>query len=76
MPLDDVPNEGLLIDGKRIQPADGATAPVYNPANGELLARVAQAGDADIDAAVRAAEAAYRGEWGAFGPGQRAAAHP
>jgi betaine-aldehyde dehydrogenase len=66
--------EGLLIGGRRVPAADGGVAAVYNPATGEQIAQVAQAGEADIDAAVRAAREAYVGEWGAFGPGERAAA--
>jgi betaine-aldehyde dehydrogenase len=52
--------------------ADGASAPVHNPATGETLAHVAEAGAADIDAAVDAAQAAFAGGWGASGPGERA----
>jgi betaine-aldehyde dehydrogenase len=74
MAADDVPIEGLLIGGRRVQAADGSVAPVHNPATGKVLAQVAQAGEPDIDAAVRAARDAYAGEWGAFGPGERAAA--
>ncbi len=74
MARNEVPVEGLLVGGRRIPAQDGALADVFNPANGDLLARVAQAGEADIDAAVRAARTAYLGEWAAFGPGERAAA--
>ena len=74
MTVEDVPVEGLLIAGRRVQADDCSLAPIHNPATGEILARVAQAGGADIDAAVRSARAAYLGEWAAFGPGERAAA--
>ncbi len=70
----DVPVEGLLIAGRRVQAADGAVADIVNPATGELLAQVAQAGEADIEAAVQTARAAYLGEWAAFGPGERSSA--
>jgi betaine-aldehyde dehydrogenase len=64
----------LLIDGRRVPAAGGALAPVHNPATGETLAQVAQAGEADIDVAVQAARRAFSGDWGACGPGERAAA--
>ncbi len=40
----------------------GTTFDSYNPATGELIARVAQAGSAEVEAAVTAAKAAYK-EW-------------
>jgi betaine-aldehyde dehydrogenase len=69
-----VPTAELLIAGQRVPAADGAVAPVHNPATGETLAQVAQAGEADIAAAIEAARRAFVGEWGAFGPGERAGA--
>lgn len=66
--------EGLLIGGRRVPAVSGAVAPVHNPANGEILAQVAQADAADVDVAVQAAKRAFTGEWGAFGPGERASA--
>lgn len=58
---------GLLIDG-RSQPAlSGAQMPVFNPATGEELTRVAAGADADIDLAV-----APRGE-PSRAPGRRSA---
>ncbi len=74
MAVKDAPVEGLLIGGRRVPAQDGALADVFNPADGGVLARVAQAGAADIDAAAKAARAAYLGEWAAFGAGDRAAA--
>ncbi len=57
--------EALLVDGARVPAADGLEAPVHDPANGNVLARVAQAGEEDVDRAVRAAHAAFdpRGDW-------------
>jgi len=43
-----------------------------NPADGSVAARIAIAGPADVDAAVRAAEAAFRGGWGTMKAHQRA----
>src|SRR5579871_351543 len=66
--------ERLWIGGQRVPASEGTSAPVYNPANGEILAEVAQAGLADVEAAVQSARCAFVGAWGAFGPGERAAA--
>ncbi|HEV8241494.1 MAG TPA: aldehyde dehydrogenase family protein, partial [Thermoanaerobaculia bacterium] len=57
--------EALLIEGARTPAADGAAAELHDPANGEVLARVAEAGEQDVDRAVRAAHAAFdpRGPW-------------
>jgi betaine-aldehyde dehydrogenase len=53
------PFEGLLLGGARVPAADGAEAPVYDPATGGVLARVAQAGPEDVDRAVQAAHARF-----------------
>lgn len=54
----------LLIDGKWAGALDGETFAVTNPATGEELVRVAQAGVADVERAVRAARAAFEtGPW-------------
>jgi phenylacetaldehyde dehydrogenase len=63
----------LLIDGERRPAQDGATFATLNPSDGTVLATVAQAGPADVDAAVRSARAAFEGPWAAMAPGQRAA---
>jgi acyl-CoA reductase-like NAD-dependent aldehyde dehydrogenase len=55
---------GMLIGGELRPAADGATLESINPATGEALAKVPNAGSADIDRAVRAAKAAYA-EWSA-----------
>ncbi len=44
-----------------------------NPADGSLIARVAEAGPEVVDAAVAAAHRALEGEWGSYGVRQRAA---
>src|SRR6187551_1361543 len=49
----------LLIGGEWKAAADGATFESVDPATGEAIAAVAQAGTADVDAAVRAARAAF-----------------
>jgi len=50
---------GLFIDGRWMPPAAGETFETVNPATRATLARVAQAGSADVDAAVAAARRAF-----------------
>jgi len=52
----------LFIDGAWRKAESGASLETSNPATGEVLAKVAQAGQADIDAAVKAARRA-QGPW-------------
>ncbi len=63
------PRYGLFISGEFTAPADGAHFATLNPATEQPLAEVAQAGPADVAAAVAAARAAYEGAWGAM-PGR------
>jgi malonate-semialdehyde dehydrogenase (acetylating)/methylmalonate-semialdehyde dehydrogenase len=49
---------GHLINGQRVPGRGGATGPIFNPATGEEAGRVAMAGAAEVDEAVRAAKAA------------------
>ena len=53
------PFAGLLVGGRRVASVAGEEAPVQDPANGSVLARVAQAGVEDVDRAVRAAHARF-----------------
>lgn len=50
----------LFIDGKWQPASDGATFPVFCPANGEQLTVCAEATQADVDAAVVAAQKAWK----------------
>jgi aldehyde dehydrogenase (NAD+) len=61
----------LFIDGDWRAPATGTTFATTNPATGESLATIAQAGAADIDAAVGAARRALP-IWQALGGHGRA----
>jgi betaine-aldehyde dehydrogenase len=55
---------GLLIGGEERQAAGRSTSEVDDPADGSVVARVAAATVEDVDAAVRAADAAVRaGAW-------------
>ncbi len=62
----------LLINGKWVDAASGKTFPSYNPATGEILARVAEGDKEDINRAVAAARAAFEtGPWRKFTPSER-----
>src|SRR5579862_8176683 len=57
-------NRKMLINGQWVEAASGKTFPTYNPATGEVLARVAEGDKEDIDRAVKAARAAFEtGPW-------------
>jgi acyl-CoA reductase-like NAD-dependent aldehyde dehydrogenase len=65
--------EGLLIGGERVPAASGAEREIMNPATAKPLAVVAEAGVADVDAAVaRARDAFDAGEWAGMLPTARA----
>ena len=53
----------LLIGGQWVEASGGESIEVVDPATESPLARVAAAGKDDIDRAVAAARAAFRGEW-------------
>ena len=63
---------GLFIDGKFRAPKSRKYFPTINPANEEHLAEVAEAGKADVDAAVAAARHAYTDTWGPMSGTERA----
>ena len=62
---------GLFIGGRWVKPASGEWFETVNPATGQPIARVAQAGPKDVDAAVRAARKAF-GPWRALSGHTRA----
>ncbi len=54
----------MLIDGRFVLAASGKTFPVYNPATGEVVAKVPEAEAEDVDRAVIAARRAFDdGPW-------------
>ena len=62
----------LLIGGKWVPAKSGKTFETYNPATGEVLAKVAEGGKEDIDLAVKAARKAFEGgPWRQMSPAQR-----
>jgi aldehyde dehydrogenase (NAD+) len=63
---------GLFIDGAFTDPLSGGSRKTVNPATEEVLAEVAEAGPADVDAAVAAARRAYDKVWGPMRGADRA----
>jgi phenylacetaldehyde dehydrogenase len=62
----------MLIGGQWVEAASGKTFDTYNPATGEVLARVPEGDREDIDRAVKAARKAFQeGPWPEISPAQR-----
>ena len=65
----------LIIDGKEVPAADGATFETVSPSTNESIGVVPKAGDADAVAAIEAAHRAFEsGAWGRFTPLERSRA--
>jgi acyl-CoA reductase-like NAD-dependent aldehyde dehydrogenase len=62
---------GLFIDGAFVEPASGEVHELDEPATGDPLARVAMAGEKDVDRAILAARKALDGAWGRTGATER-----
>lgn len=65
------PNTQLFINGQWQDAADGRTLAVFNPATGKEIGRVAQAGKADLDRALEAAQKGFE-TWRDMPPADRA----
>jgi len=62
----------MLINGKWVDAASGKTFPTFNPATGDVLAKVAEGDKEDINRAVDAARAAFdNGPWRKLSPSER-----
>jgi aldehyde dehydrogenase (NAD+) len=61
----------LYINNEFVHAKSGKTITVTNPANGNVVGTVEVAGPEDVDAAVAAASAAFKGEWSNFTGAQR-----
>jgi phenylacetaldehyde dehydrogenase len=62
----------MLINGKWVDAASGKTFASYNPATGEILAKVAEGDREDINRAVKAARAAFdSGPWSRMSPAEK-----
>ena len=65
----------LLIGGRWVESASGKTFDTIDPATGEVLAKVAEAGAQDVDRAVAAARKSFDGGvWRSLPPAERAKA--
>src|ERR671914_2648319 len=62
---------GLFINGELTEPGDGEIRELTEPATGEPLAKVALAGEKDVDRAVEAARTALVGDWAKTPPTER-----
>ncbi|MBL7980224.1 MAG: aldehyde dehydrogenase family protein, partial [Flavobacteriales bacterium] len=62
----------LFINGKWVKPKSGKYFDTINPANEKVLARIAEANEADVDAAVKAARKAYDTVWSKMPASERA----
>lgn len=63
-----------FINGNPCNASDGDTYDCINPANGQLLTKVAACSEDDVDAAVAAAKSTYaNGEWSQAAPAERKA---
>lgn len=66
------PATTLFVDGAERGAADGAVFPTTSPRDGRVVAQVAAAGSADVDAAVAAARRAFDdGRWARTSPAHR-----
>ena len=65
------PRYELFIGGKFVEPKSGRYFPTVNPANEKVLSEIAEANEADVDAAVQSAREAF-GKWSKLAPSQRA----
>ncbi|MEH3107007.1 MAG: aldehyde dehydrogenase [Sphingomonas fennica] len=61
----------LYIDGRWVAPAGGGTIEVVSPNSEQVVAIVAEGGEADMDAAVDAAARAFAGPWSRTRPEER-----
>jgi acyl-CoA reductase-like NAD-dependent aldehyde dehydrogenase len=66
MIMSDLEQFRMLIDGKLVDAVSGGTFESQNPYTGTSWARIPDGDAADVDAAVAAARAALRGEWGSM----------
>ncbi|GHF87822.1 aldehyde dehydrogenase family protein [Streptomyces filamentosus] len=69
--VDIAPSYGLFIDGEFTDAADGKVFKTVSPSTEEVLSEIAQAGEADVDRAVKAARRAFE-KWSALPGAERA----
>jgi len=62
-----------FVDGEHVDPVEGRSEPILNPATGEQIATAPLSGAEDVDRAVQAARRAFDG-WANATPGERSLA--
>lgn len=67
------PEKRHFIDGEWRDGQSGERLDTYNPATGKVLATLPRGNQADVDAAVASARAAFEGPWSRFTPPERQA---
>lgn len=67
------PQQGLFIDGQSVSALSNKTFETHSPSSGQVIARLAEGDQADIDRAVRAARTAFEGSWSRWTPYERQA---
>jgi aldehyde dehydrogenase (NAD+) len=60
-----------FIANRWVEPDSGQSLPMIDPSDGREFARIARGNAADIDRAVKAAEAARDGAWGKLAPAEK-----
>ncbi len=73
LPVERAAPNRLFVDGAWVDAASGDRFETRNPATGEVIAEIAEAGAADVDAAVGAARKAYEGPWSRMDAADRGA---
>lgn len=66
-----IPRVGCWIGGRWVEPREGRTLPVVDPSTAEQFAEIAEAGEAEVDAAVQAARRAFESGWCRSAPQER-----
>ncbi len=62
-----ITTHGNFVDGREVEAGNGELIDVRNPATGAVIARIPNSTEADVDAAMKSARAAFEGrEWGAM----------
>src|SRR5437588_10513815 len=69
-----VPTLQNFIGSEPVDPAEGQTEPILNPATGEVIANAPLSSAEDVDRAVKAARRAFDDGWATSTPGERAGA--
>src|SRR4051812_33784810 len=61
----------MLINGEWVPSVSGKTFESINPANGQIIGKIYEGDKEDVDRAVRAARAAFKGPWSKYSPEKR-----